>query len=144
MFEAEKIHYDSVRIFIVGPFDVAGPKLLSPVDRVFWGALHPYMTDVHRDNYMRGYPSSIYKEAPPDLWGQRVDDELATALADAVFEHQQTWQEFRRKDHVIDKSVGMRNWQPVMGAAWWYDEEVAKKDIFIKHRMELKYHTEMT
>ena len=35
--EAEKMHYDSVGIFIVGPFDVAGTKLLSPVDRVFWG-----------------------------------------------------------------------------------------------------------
>ena len=38
---AEKMHYDSMGIFIVGPFDVANTKLLSPEDRVSWGAMHP-------------------------------------------------------------------------------------------------------
>ena len=58
--------------------------LLSPETHCFAGARHPWMTDVDRRNYARGYKSTSYVPKAPAFMEERAHDACRTACWHAM------------------------------------------------------------
>ena len=62
-YDKNSVLYDSMGLWIVGPFDIQRTRIISAAEHMFWGAAHP--KGVTKKQCVCGHPSGSYTHPPP-------------------------------------------------------------------------------
>ena len=62
-YDKNSVLYDSMGLWIVGPFDIQRTRIISAAEHMFWGAAHP--KEVTKRQCSCGYPAGSYTHPPP-------------------------------------------------------------------------------
>ena len=118
-------HWDSLGIWVVGPFNLAKSKILADEDHIFWDALHPKLADVDPSGYACGYKADSYRVRQPtfNMWADTQEDlRLRKMFIDEMNarlklqrEHIVQW---TPNDSALAEAYGAVNWAPVDGPGW--------------------------